>query len=70
MMIKNVKEGKSQVNVFKGSPWEISVLINLLNAAYLHASIVDNGSKNMNLVVPSEEYTAAVKVINDRERGF
>lgn len=63
----NTKRKRSQVNVFKGSPWEIAALINLLNAAYLHASIVDNGSKDIHLFVPSEEYTAAMKVINGRE---
>lgn len=33
----------SQVNVFAGSPWEVASVKSLLKAAYIEASMKDNG---------------------------
>ena len=62
-MIVNGK--KSQVNVFAGSPWEAASAMSLLNAAYIKVSACDK-KYNILLSVPSEDYAAAVRVINNR----
>lgn len=63
-MITNKKV--KQVNVFAGSPWEVASIIGLLNAAYINVSIVDDGLKGIKLMVPCEHYTAAMRVIGER----
>lgn len=55
----------SQVNVFAGSPWEAASVKNLLNAAYIQVSMKDNGLKNVQVSVPCEYYTAAIRVIHN-----
>ena len=37
----------SQVNVFAGSPWEVASVKSLLKAAYIEASMKDNGLKGI-----------------------
>ena len=54
----------SQVNVFAGSPWEVK---SLLKAAYIEASMKDNGLNSILISVPCEYYTAAMRVINKRK---
>lgn len=53
----------SQVNVFAGSPWEVAKIVGLLTAAYIHVHVKDEGSE-IKLSVPSEHYSAAVRLIN------
>ena len=57
----------SQVNVFAGSPWEVASVKSLLKAAYIEASMKDNGLKGILVSVPCEYYTAAMRVINSRK---
>ena len=57
----------SQVNVFAGSPWEVASVKSLLKAAYIEASMKDNGLKGILVSVPCEYYTAAMRVINKRK---
>lgn len=56
----------SQVNVFTGSPWEVASVKSLLNAAYIQASTKDSGAKGILISVPCEYYTAAMRVISNR----
>ena len=57
----------SQVNVFAGSPWEVASVKSLLKAAYIEASMKDNGLNSILISVPCEYYTAAMRVINKRK---
>lgn len=57
----------SQVNVFAGSPWEAASVKNLLNAAYIQVSTKDSGLNSIQISVPCEYYTAAMRVINNRK---
>ena len=57
----------SQVNVFAGSPWEVASVKSLLKAAYIEASMKDNGLNGILISVPCEYYTAAMRVINSRK---
>ena len=57
----------SQVNVFAGSPWEVASVKSLLKAAYIEASMKDNGLNRILISVPCEYYTAAMRVINKRK---
>ncbi|WP_321479052.1 DUF2007-related protein [uncultured Bacteroides sp.] len=57
----------SQVDIFAGSPWEVNCLKELLCAAYIDASIKDKGTNNVLLSVPYEQYTAAMKIIDDKK---
>lgn len=57
----------SQVNVFAGSPWEVASVKSLLKAAYIEASMKDNGLNGILVSVPCEYYTAAMRVINSRK---
>ena len=57
----------SQVNVFAGSPWEVASVKSLLKAAYIEASMKDNGLNSILISVPGEYYTAAMRVINKRK---
>lgn len=56
----------SQVPVFAGSPWEVASVKTLLNAAYIQASMKDNGLNAIQIMVPCEYYTAALRVIGNR----
>lgn len=56
-----------QVNVFAGSPWEVATVFTLLHAAYINASVKDEGMSAMKLMVPCEQYLAAVRVIGCRD---
>ncbi len=64
-MITTGKKSKL-VKVFTGSPWEVASVSNLLKAAYINASVEDKGTKDIHLSVPSEHYTAAMRLINNR----
>lgn len=57
----------SQVKVFVGSPWEVTSVKSLLNAAYIQVSTKDNGLNGILISVPCEYYTAAMRVINNRK---
>lgn len=57
----------SQINVFAGSPWEVACVKNLLNAAYIEASMKDNGTNGIKVSVPCEHYTAAMRIISNRK---
>lgn len=59
----------SQVNVFAGSPWEVACVKNLLNAAYIEASMKDNGLNSIKVSVPCEHYTAAMRIISNRQNS-
>ena len=54
------------VKVFTGSPWEVASVSKLLKAAYINASVEDKGTKDIHISVPSEQYTAAIRLINNR----
>ena len=55
----------SQINVFTGSPWEAASIHSLLNTAFIEASLQE--TKHVVAVsVPSEYYTAAVRLMSDR----
>ncbi len=56
----------SQIDVFAGSPWEVASMKSRLNAAYIQVSIKDNGARGIQIMVPCEYYTAAMRVINNR----
>lgn len=56
----------SQVNVFTGSPWEAASVKRLLNAAYIEASMKDKGLNYIQIMVPCECYTAAMRIISSR----
>lgn len=56
----------SQINVFAGSPWQVASVKSLLDAAYIQASVKDSGSRGIQLMVPCEYYTAAIRVIGNR----
>ena len=60
----------SQVNVFAGSPWEVASVKSLLKAAYIEASMKDNGLNSILISVPCEYYTAAMRVINKRKVSY
>ena len=61
----------SQVNVFAGSPWEVASVKSLLKAAYIEASMKDNGLNSILISVPCEYYTAAMPgTMGDRTRLF
>ena len=53
----------SQVNVYAGSPWAAASINNLLNTAFIEASIKEN-NKGVIVSVPSEYYTAAVRLLS------
>lgn len=61
------KKKNDEVTVFSGAPWETASVIGLLNAAYINVSVIDEGSKEIKLSVPSEHYTAAMRVIDNRK---
>ena len=63
----NTSRKVSQVNVFAGSPWEVASVKSLLKAAYIEASMKDNGLNSILISVPCEYYTAAMRVINKRK---
>ena len=50
-----------------GSPWEVASVKSLLKAAYIEASMKDNGLNSILISVPCEYYTAAMRVINKRK---
>lgn len=56
----------TQVNVFSGTPWEVASVKKLLNAAYIQASMKDKGMNRIQIMVPCEYYTAAIRIINNR----
>ncbi|MBP6066532.1 DUF2007-related protein [Bacteroides sp.] len=56
----------SQVDVFVGSPWEVASVKDLLNAAYIEVSMKDKGTNSIFLSVPSEYYTAALRIIGSK----
>ena len=56
----------SQVRVFAGSPWEVASVKSLLNAAYIQASMKDNGMNGIQIMVPCEYYTAAMRIIGNK----
>ncbi|MBP6065245.1 DUF2007-related protein [Bacteroides sp.] len=56
----------SQVDVFVGSPWEVASVKDLLNAAYIEVSMKDKSTNSILLSVPSEYYTAALRIIGSK----
>ena len=56
----------SQINVFAGSPWEVASIKSRLNAAYIQVSMQDKGVKGIQLMVPCEYYSAAIRIINNK----
>lgn len=56
---------KIQVSVFSGSPWEVAVVSGLLSAACIHVNVKDEG-KMMELSVPGERYSEAIRLIGNR----
>ena len=56
----------SQINVFAGSPWEAASIKSLLKASYIEASTKDCDLRRIQVMVPCEYYTAAIRVINNR----
>jgi len=48
-------------------PGEVASVKSLLKAAYIEASMKDNGLKGILVSVPCEYYTAAMRVINSRK---
>lgn len=56
----------SRVNIFAGSPWEVASVKNLLTAAAIQADTRDNGSDSIQLSVPCEYYTVAMRIIGHR----
>ena len=55
----------SQVDVFVGSPWEVASVKDL-NAAYIEVSMKDKGTNSILLSVPSEYYTAVLRIIGSK----
>lgn len=55
----------SQVNVFAGSPWQAASIIGILTAAYIDVCVRDEGAE-IKLLVPSEHYSAALRLIGSR----
>lgn len=56
----------SQINVFAGSPWEVASIKSRLNAAYIEVSMKDKGINGIQVMVPCEYYSAAIRVINNK----
>lgn len=56
----------SQVDVFVGSAWEVASVKDLLNAAYIEVSMKDKSTNSILLSVPSEYYTAALRIIGSK----
>lgn len=55
----------SQVNVFKGSPWQAASIMGILAAAYIDVCVRDEGAE-IKLLVPCEHYSAALRLIGSR----
>lgn len=62
----NTSRKISQINVFAGSPWEVASIKNRLNAAYIEVSMKDNGIKGIQVMVPCEYYSVAIRIINNK----
>lgn len=56
---------KTHIKVFTGSPWEIASITKLLTSAYINVKVED-GKKDIHLSVPTENYSAAVRLISNR----
>ncbi|GAE16320.1 hypothetical protein IX307_002074 [Bacteroides pyogenes] len=63
-MIKNRQS--SQVRVFSGTPWEVAHVKSLLNQAYIQAFTKEDGLNGIQITVPYEDYSAAIRIINEK----
>jgi len=53
----------SFIDVFSGAPWEVMLIMNLLQEVNVKAEVSDAG---MRVSVPKESYAAAARVIGGR----
>lgn len=63
-MIRNKKV--SQVRVFSGSPWEVAHVKSLLDEVYIQSTTVEDGMNGIQITVPYEDYTKAIRIINEK----
>ncbi|ERI81233.1 hypothetical protein HMPREF1981_03274 [Bacteroides pyogenes F0041] len=63
-MIK--KRQTSQVRVFSGTPWEVAYVKTLLNQAYIQTDTKEDGLNGIQITVPYENYSAAIRIISKK----